>query len=37
MTPDGTVSKAEADRLEDFFAKQNIPVIQKNVIRHRLQ
>jgi hypothetical protein len=31
-----TGSKAEADRLEDFFAKHNIQVIQKNAIRHRL-
>lgn len=32
-----TGSKAEADRLEAFFAKHNIPVIQKNKneIRHR--
>jgi hypothetical protein len=32
-----TSSKTEADRLEVFFAKHNIPVIQKNVIRHHLQ
>jgi len=32
-----TGSKAEANRLEDFFGKHNIPVAIQKVIRHRLQ